>query len=56
MEIKACRKQEYATEREALDFRHIIKESHGKMKSLRAYKCPYGDHWHLTSQKQYGNH
>jgi hypothetical protein len=48
----ACRKKAYPSERRALGVIEWIRVATDRQQiPERAYPCPYGNGWHLTSQK-----
>ena len=52
-ECRACHKIAYGSEARANQAMHTIQEVTGReVRPVRAYPCPYGNGWHMTSQKE----
>jgi hypothetical protein len=50
---KACGKNSYPSQRRAEGvIEWVTKATDRKHLPKRAYECPYGNGWHLTSQKE----
>ena len=48
---RACRKTSFGSEARAEETISRAQEFPGEHKPKRAYPCPYGNGWHLTSQE-----